>query len=444
MSTKRKPNLTEEQVNAAIADLLDNSFVENGERRLAPFARRNIQTKFNLSERQVSRLWTKAKKKRETTGTYTLSPAKKGKSGRPLLYDRDALQEALEDLPVEERGTLRDMAGGLGVSRHVAQSLTKEGVAVAHTSAIKPILTEEQMLTRMMYAAERLVQVPDGSYVYDMADDEMHADEKWFWVCPETRRVYLSQKEAEEGRKPQPKCKSKRFMIKVMFLTVVARPRFDENGVCTFDGKIGTWPFVKWEQAINNSKNRQAGTWELKPVCVTKALYTEYICEKAIPAAIAKWPRDRSRSVQHIGIQHDNPNTHFKPTDPQFLAVANAHHRFKFHIREQPANSPDTNILDLGFFRALQTAAWKLKRAKTMEGLIQSVQQAWEEYPPEKLNRIWLTHMAVCDEILKHDGKNDFDVPHMGKDKLARGGDLPARFVASERAVQKARLIQDF
>jgi hypothetical protein len=35
--------------------------------------------------------------------------------------------------------------------------------------------------------------------------------------------------------------KSKNFIEKVMFLGVKARPRF-ENGVCTFDGKIGIFP----------------------------------------------------------------------------------------------------------------------------------------------------------------------------------------------------------
>ena len=31
---------------------------------------------------------------------------------------------------------------------------------------------------------------------------------------------------------------------KVMFLTAVAKPRYNEDGEMTFDGKIGIWPFV--------------------------------------------------------------------------------------------------------------------------------------------------------------------------------------------------------
>jgi len=29
-----------------------------------------------------------------------------------------------------------------------------------------------------------------------------------------------------------------------MFLAVVAQPRFDQNGNCIFDGKLGVFPFI--------------------------------------------------------------------------------------------------------------------------------------------------------------------------------------------------------
>jgi len=30
-----------------------------------------------------------------------------------------------------------------------------------------------------------------------------------------------------------------------MFLTAVAKPRYDNEGNCTFDGKIGIWAFIR-------------------------------------------------------------------------------------------------------------------------------------------------------------------------------------------------------
>lgn len=53
--------------------------------------------------------------------------------------------------------------------------------------------------------------------------------------------VYLAKGE----KPPERSAKSARFLPKVMFLSAVARPRFDDDGECTFDGKIGIWPFVE-------------------------------------------------------------------------------------------------------------------------------------------------------------------------------------------------------
>ena len=38
--------------------------------------------------------------------------------------------------------------------------------------------------------------------------------------------------------------KHKEHIVQVMFLSAVTRPRFDNKKVCTFDGKIGIWPFM--------------------------------------------------------------------------------------------------------------------------------------------------------------------------------------------------------
>jgi hypothetical protein len=38
---------------------------------------------------------------------------------------------------------------------------------------------------------------------------------------------------------------NKNNIEKVMFLTVVAKPRCYEGGVVTFDDNIGTWAFIK-------------------------------------------------------------------------------------------------------------------------------------------------------------------------------------------------------
>jgi hypothetical protein len=130
--------------------------------------------------------------------------------------------------------------------------------------------------------------------------------------------------------------------------------------------------------------------------------------------------------------------------DPTWLEAANRDGRFKFVLGEQPAQSPDTNILDLGFFASLQTASWKIKRAGTLDQLIVNCQQAWNSYDPAVLSRIWTSHQAVMDEILKVKGDNNYDLPHLGKGAMGQQhvGSIPDQLIVSSDALASAELVR--
>ena len=83
----------------------------------------------------------------------------------------------------------------------------------------------------------------------------------------------------------------------------------------------------------------------------------------------------------------------------------------------QLRQSPDTNLNDLGFFAALQSRYYKAT-PRTMVELIAAVEKAYEEYPPEKINRLWLTYMGVLNKIIDTGGNNNYDLPHLKKEKL--------------------------
>jgi hypothetical protein len=51
--------------------------------------------------------------------------------------------------------------------------------------------------------------------------------------------MYLSYLEVEEGAVPIRRVAHKAHIVKVMFLAATARPWYDGEGNCTFDGKIG-------------------------------------------------------------------------------------------------------------------------------------------------------------------------------------------------------------
>ncbi|ETW03779.1 hypothetical protein H310_05145 [Aphanomyces invadans] len=99
---------------------------------------------------------------------------------------------------------------------------------------------------------------------FDDLMDYVHVDEKWIFTTKVKHTYYLAPGEEP----PHRTCKSKTHIMKVMFLSAVARPRWDNSTQSWFDGKFGTWHFTEWVPAQRTSRSRPKGTLELKPVVV--------------------------------------------------------------------------------------------------------------------------------------------------------------------------------
>jgi hypothetical protein len=69
---------------------------------------------------------------------------------------------------------------------------------------------------------------------------------------------------------------------------------------------------------------------------------------------------------------------------------------------------------------------------------VSKVQQAFEEYPPERSNKIFLTLQACMCEVLKQLGGNRYKVPHMRKAVLERLGILPVALECAASIVRDA------
>lgn len=95
--------------------------------------------------------------------------------------------------------------------------------------------------------------------------------------------------------------------------------------------------------------------------------------------------------------------------------------KFKFH--QQPVQSPELNILDLGLFTSLKTRVWKLKgRALNIDDLITKVIQAYSEYDVNTLDNIWCHLYTVYNQILVSNGDNQFKEPHcQGRTQQKKG-----------------------
>jgi hypothetical protein len=79
-----------------------------------------------------------------------------------------------------------------------------------------------------------------------------------------------------------------------------------------------------------------------------------YLIGRVLPEIKRCWPRE-SRG-ETIWIQQDNARTHVPADDPDWVRAV-AQTGLDIRLMHQPPNSPDMNILDLGFFASLQSKA---------------------------------------------------------------------------------------
>jgi hypothetical protein len=103
-------------------------------------------------------------------------------------------------------------------------------------------------------------------------------------------------------------------------------------------------------------------------------------------------------------------------------------------LETQPPKNPDTNVLDLLFFRALQSAQWGLGSETTIEGLIRQTMRAFREFEPRKIDYAFLTLQCCLDDILVKLGGNNYKIRHMGKERRLREGRLDTRIDVTEDA----------
>ena len=81
---------------------------------------------------------------------------------------------------------------------------------------------------------------------------------------------------------------------------------------------------------------------------VTKDVYHELLISKLLPAIVEKWPQ-MDWLLRKIRIQQDGVKSHISADDDEFKEALNAQ-EINVELYTQAANSPDVNLLDLGFF----------------------------------------------------------------------------------------------
>ena len=385
-----------------------------------------VAADMSFSRQTISSIWGTSKRAR-ANGNFSLSAVHKKISQRQgnFKYNLQELGESLEALPDGRRETLRDLAKALSVSTTTIKKAMNAGEVVPHTDTIAPALTEQNKVHPFMYCAD---EVKSNGMFKDMYD-RVHVDEKWFYVDRITKRVYRSKGETQ--RRGKRKCKHKSHIEKIMFMCAVACPRFVPATNQWWDGKIGIWPFARLVPAVRSSRNRPAGTLEWKGYKVDKTAYRDMMIRNVLPAIVQRWPEGQRSGT--IWVQQDNAPCHFKLGDAEWT-TATLEAELDVKIYCQPPNSPDLNVLDLGFFNSLQSDVEKEEKRNAGE-LITKVNLCFDRYDRRRLNNVFLTLQTVMQEVILSNGNNEYEIVHMNKERLERSGTLPVSIMASDNVL---------
>lgn len=429
-NTPQRKHLNADERRAVVDELLQSS--KKGKPVWGAFG--IVAEKFGSNPKTIKQIWRLYKsQKDEGIVNPCLRSKRRGNSGRKGI-DIDYYRELLKHIPLKNRTTQRALAGALGIPRTTLQkNLKKLGLRVV-SCYLKPLLTDSGKRERVEWAVRWCRPTPGGNFKFHHFEDHVHLDEKWFYICRNGQKYYLY----DDEELPIRKVRHKSHITKVMFLGVVSRPRplpGRSRGSRTFTGKIGIFPFTVQRAAQRTSRNRDAGTIETKCVEVNKEVYKRKIIDEVIPAIRSAWPGARN---QTITAQQDNAPAHNIYEDPEVLAARNAGNP-KVRFVAQPPNSPDTNILDLGFFNSIQSLQDRTT-PRTVDELVAEVKRAFDAQAPATLGKVWTTLQAVLQEIMLAKGDNTFKLPHLGKDKAASAGTpLPRELPCSPEAWASAQ-----
>ncbi|KAG7339952.1 hypothetical protein IV203_025002 [Nitzschia inconspicua] len=215
-----------------------------------------------------------------------------------------------------------------------------------------------------------------------------------------------------------------------MYLSALARPRFNHTTRQWFDGLIGIYPVGEIDMYVRRSCGHQPGNLKWCNINMDRDLYREMLFNFVLPDIKKKMPLDNN-----ITLQQDGAKAHLPDDDPSFAAkVAELFgDPSAVKLYTQPAQSPDLNVNDLGFFSSLQSRYYQTSPKDALD-LIEMVEETYKNYPARKLNRIWLTLQSAMNKIIEERGDNDNKIPHMGKASLERQNQLPLSLVVTAAA----------
>ena len=198
---------------------------------------------FQVSRYQVRRVWRRVKQCRAQGRPVDVISRRKNCGRKRIQID---LSDVLR-VPLHRRRTIRSLANAIGVKKSTLHRWFKEGRLRRHSGTLKPLLTEDNKKGRLRWCLSMIDQraLPNEPKFLEM-HNIIHMAEKWFNTTSKYMKYYMLPEEND----PHKTVHNKNRIGKVMFLSAVGRPIYDDAGNCIFDGKLGVWPFVRKVQHI--------------------------------------------------------------------------------------------------------------------------------------------------------------------------------------------------
>jgi hypothetical protein len=210
------------------------------DRQIAKADKELVATFLKKSLSTIERIWRKGREQEIKQLEVDVSNQKKGRCGRKRA---DLGLSRMPSIPLNKRSTLRALARELGVAYATLQRRFQWGKIRHHTSTLKPALKPENKIARLKFCTSMIDQttIAEAEPSFLSMKNIVHIDEKWFDMTKRSRKYYLLPEEQDPVRTIH----NKNSIGKVMFLTAVAKPRYNEQKKVMFDGKIGIWAFVE-------------------------------------------------------------------------------------------------------------------------------------------------------------------------------------------------------
>ena len=275
----------------------------------------------------------------------------------------------------------------------------------------RTLLTEEHMRQRQKWC--------DKHFEDDFRSVAV-GDEKLFLLKGGTGWQYVK---TEEGEEPEYNLVTdKHHPAQVMVTAWVGRPNLEKG----FHGKIAlglAYPEGDaWKQAQRSSKNRAKGTWLINQKATLNGQGYKQVMEEEFLPKIEEVRKQLG--LKKMIIQDDNARPHTAAWTQHGLEASAK--RRKCVRGDQPARSPELNVLDLYVWRVLECGVWH-HRPKTIEELWEVLQRVWDEdLTAAKLECAFRLLTPVMSAITACNGGNTFRLPHSGirKSMLADGWEI--------------------